>query len=313
MSDPTRYFFSVITPTLNRADTLARTYASLCEQTFHDFEWIVMDDGSTDHTAQTVAQWQAQASFPIRYEWQTNQHKKVAINRGVALASGQWTIILDSDDTLQPHSLAAMAAVCQSIPSDQLPRFAAVTGLCVRPDGVVVGDTFPADPLDVSVLDLTFRYAVRGEKFGCTRTDVLRAFPYPQDMSGYVPESIVWRAIAKAGYLSRCVNQVFRVYYPTPGALTSQAATSVANLPGLCLLARDTLVTGWPWFRYQPVEFLKAAARYTRFRLWMKHAGLPVTPSLRLQGAVPYVLVTLALPVGVGLYMRDRWHSVKAR
>ncbi len=306
MSVAFRPFFSVITPTYNRAHTLGRAFVSLCDQTFQDFEWVVIDDGSNDATGDLVARWQAQARFPIQYHWQVNQHKKVAFNRGVARASGHFVVVLDSDDTLAPNALFDMAAVWNDIPEADRHRFAAVTGLCARPDGRIVGDAFPDDVFDASVLDITFREGVRGEKFGCTRTDILRRFPYPEDIPGYVPESLVWRAIARAGYLTRFVNQVFRVYYPTQGSLTSQSALTTGNLPGLCLLARDTVVNCLPWFRYRPLEFFKAAARYSRFRLALWRSGLSVPAAVHLHGAAAWCLVVLALPVGVTLHLLDQ-------
>lgn len=82
-------FFTILTPTYNRAGTLHRVYESLCQQTFKDFEWVVVDDGSTDNTHASVLAWQARAAFPIRYVWQNNQHKKTAFNRGVREARGE--------------------------------------------------------------------------------------------------------------------------------------------------------------------------------------------------------------------------------
>ncbi|MDE7254859.1 MAG: glycosyltransferase [Helicobacter sp.] len=62
--------FSIITPTFNRAHTLHRVYASLVTQTFTDFEWIIIDDGSTDNTREQVMQWQKAVSFCIHYFYQ---------------------------------------------------------------------------------------------------------------------------------------------------------------------------------------------------------------------------------------------------
>lgn len=81
---------TVFTPTYNRAATLARVYESLQRQTFRDFEWLIVDDGSEDETAELVERWRSTCSFPIRYLWQPNQGKHVAFNRGVELAQGEY-------------------------------------------------------------------------------------------------------------------------------------------------------------------------------------------------------------------------------
>ncbi|MGE4368479.1 MAG: glycosyltransferase family 2 protein [Burkholderiaceae bacterium] len=306
MSRARRCFFSVITPTYNRASTLERAYESLCDQSFQDFEWIVVDDGSTDRTPNLVQAWQRQARFPIRYHWQENQHKKTAFNRGVAMAHGQFVVVLDSDDHLDTNALFVMARAWKEIPANEHGRFVAITGLCARPDGKIVGDMFPGDVIDTTAIDMTFRYRVRGEKFGCMRTDVLRRFPFPENIPGYVPESVVWWAIARAGYKTRFVNQVFRVYHDTPDSLTRDKRNSSSQAVGLCLLARDTLVTCLPWFRYRPLEFILAAARYTRFRLTVRHLGQYLPQACRLAGFVPRLLVGVMFPLGLALYVRDR-------
>jgi hypothetical protein len=138
------------------------------------------------------------------------------------------------------------------------------------------------------------------------RTDVLRQFPFPEDIAGFVPESLVWSAIARAGYLTRFVNQVFRVYYDSTDSLSVQGKTSQQHAMGLFLLAQDTVVQCLPWFRYNPGAFFMAAARYTRFFLQLQRAGLRVPPDRRLKGLAPRVLVALMWPVGLALYLRDR-------
>ena len=70
-----RYIFTVFTASYNRAHTLHRVYESLRVQTFRDFEWLVVDDGSTDATGELLKKWQAEANFPFRYIYQQNQGK----------------------------------------------------------------------------------------------------------------------------------------------------------------------------------------------------------------------------------------------
>ena len=303
---PHRPLFSVVTPTYNRAHTLGRVYASLRDQTWQDFEWIIVDDGSTDSTRALVLDWQRQARFPIHYVWQKNQHKKTAFNRGVRKASGELVVALDSDDSLDTEALASMMSTWYEIPETERDRYVAITGLCARPDGSIVGDRYPQDVFDASALDMTFKYHVSGEKFGCMRTKVLLKFPFPEEIAGFVPESLVWRAIARAGYLTRFVNQIFRIYYDSSDSLSRQGRESQQHALGLWLLAQDTVVECLPWFRYQPRAFLMAAARYTRFYLHLRAASLPRPRGRNLKGMASRLLVYAMWPVGALLYMRDR-------
>jgi len=95
---------SVILPTFDRADLLPRSISSVLAQTFTDWELIVIDDGSTDNTAEVVVAWQQQ-SAQIRYARQANQGVGAARNRGVAEARGEYIACLDSDDEYRPTHL----------------------------------------------------------------------------------------------------------------------------------------------------------------------------------------------------------------
>ena len=79
---------TIFTPTYNRGYTLERLYESLCRQTRKDFEWVVVDDGSTDNTKQMVDRWRRTNRFPIRYIYQENRGKPSAHNLGAENAQG---------------------------------------------------------------------------------------------------------------------------------------------------------------------------------------------------------------------------------
>ena len=86
--------FTICTATFNRAHTLQRVFDSLSAQTLDDFEWIIIDDGSTDETKFHVSKWQETAPFEIRYHYQPNKGKHIAINKGVDLAQGEFLLSL---------------------------------------------------------------------------------------------------------------------------------------------------------------------------------------------------------------------------
>src|SRR5215469_10868819 len=107
---------TVMTPTFNRAHTLRRAHASLQAQSLSDFEWLVVDDGSTDGTDELIDELRADSSFPIRYIRQEHAGKHVARNRAVALACGSFFVGLDSDDWFLPAALETLKKVWESIP-----------------------------------------------------------------------------------------------------------------------------------------------------------------------------------------------------
>lgn len=100
-------FLSIITPSYNRANLLPACYESLCQQTDFDFEWIVIDDGSTDDTEVVVQNFQAD-SFPVIYRKKANGGKHTALNAAHDLIHGKYVLLLDSDDTLTPDAVASV-------------------------------------------------------------------------------------------------------------------------------------------------------------------------------------------------------------
>jgi len=97
-------FFSVIIPTYNRADTVGRSIESVLNQSFHDFEIIVVDDGSEDNSRQFM---ERSYYHKVKYVYQDNKGVCAARNHGAALANGRFLIFLDSDDWLGDNTLHA--------------------------------------------------------------------------------------------------------------------------------------------------------------------------------------------------------------
>ena len=91
---------TIFTPTYNRAYILPKLYDSLCEQTCNDFEWLVVDDGSTDQTKELVEDWIKDKKISIRYVCQENGGKMRAYNKAVSLTETELFVCIDSDDQL---------------------------------------------------------------------------------------------------------------------------------------------------------------------------------------------------------------------
>ena len=131
--------FTMLTPTFNRAHTLPRVWDSLRAQTLRDFEWVVVDDGSTDGTEALVRGWASEASFPVVFLRQENMGKHVAMNRGVAASSGRLIAVLDSDDACTPEALERFAFHWSSIPEERRPEFYGVVCHCKDVNGRRIG------------------------------------------------------------------------------------------------------------------------------------------------------------------------------
>ena len=96
---------TVLTPTFNRGGVLDKLFQSLQKQTTNDFEWLLIDDGSTDNTKRSVEEMKQHAEFPIRYIYKENGGKHTALNVGVKQIVSELTFVVDSDDTLVPDAI----------------------------------------------------------------------------------------------------------------------------------------------------------------------------------------------------------------
>lgn len=298
--------FTIFTPTYNRAHTLPRVYESIRRQTRRDFEWVIVDDGSTDGTGTLVRQWQQEANdFPIRYFWQPNQHKKAAFNRGVREAKGRWFVPIDSDDELLPDALEQFARLWGSIAPEEYDKYAGVMGLCIDSLGEIVGDPFPQDPLDATSVELVFDYQVTGEKFSCMRTDVLREYPFPEDIPNFVPEGVVWFRISRR-YTQRCSNVPVRVYHRDVESLTQPGnalQAKVRNAEGALLCCAEALdwVT-WRRFVRAPFRIFLLATQFGRWAAYLP----PQRRRFQPRRLGPRLLTWLMRPAGWFVYALDK-------
>ncbi|MEY5133507.1 MAG: hypothetical protein RLZZ198_1511 [Bacteroidota bacterium] len=122
-------FFSIILPTYNRASFLSRSIGSVLIQDFQDWELLIIDDGSTDHTKEIVNSFNDQR---IKYIYQENSERSAARNHGIKLATAEWICFLDSDDEyLQEH----LKIFHKEIESNETPKMF-VTGNLIRKNGV---------------------------------------------------------------------------------------------------------------------------------------------------------------------------------
>lgn len=304
--------FTVFTPTFDRARTLPRVRESLLAQTFRDFEWLVLDDGSRDGTPDLLAAWARDGSLPIRVLRQENRGKHVAVNRGVAEARGRLFLIFDSDDACVPLALERFLLHWEAIPESSRDGFSGVVARCADPSGRPIGDPFPGPVLDVSPLEARYRWGIRGELWGFTRTDLLRRFPFPEEREKtYIPESLVWDRVA-ATHRARFVDEILRIYHLEPGEGSLGSPKDPARGAwGNMLQHRMVLNEQIGWFREAPAELLRSAVHFARFSL---HSGEGIGAQRRSLGpAASRLLWASALPLGIALYLRDRSRTAWTR
>lgn len=207
---------TVFTPTYNRSNLLSRLYESLCLQTFTSFEWLIGDDGSTDNTEQLIAGFINENKITIRYFKQENGGKHRAINRGVKEARGELFFIVDSDDRLPLKALEVIADYYYQIEHDD--NFAGICGLKTFFDGRQVGGEQDFGSMDCSMLDIRYKYHIRGDMAEVVKTDVMRQHPFPEyDNERFCPEALVWNRIAQRYVMRYFHEPIYECEYQQGG------------------------------------------------------------------------------------------------
>lgn len=168
---------TVFTPTYNRAHTLPRVYKSLLRQTCKDFEWLIIDDGSSDNTKALVDNWISEGSLTIRYVYQENQGMHGAHNTAYDNISTPLCVCIDSDDFMPDDAVEKIITFWKEKGSD---KFAGFIGLDCTLDGNIIGKPFPEGLVSTTFRGLIEKYHLGGDKKYVYRTEVIKAYPkYP--------------------------------------------------------------------------------------------------------------------------------------
>lgn len=219
---------TVVTPTYNRAHTLPRAFDSLVNQSFQDFKWIIMDDGSTDHTQELVEKFKETSPFEIEYYCNSNKHKFHTVFEGIKMVKSPYFLILDSDDSYPIDALQTLWDEVQRIPNQD--DFISVMGLSGDGNGNVVGDEYPNGGFDGSIFEMRYKYKVKGDKNGIFITKTyhreLEQFDYSNIPTGiYIPQSVFFNVYDAKGIKTRFINKIIRNYHKDETDLASVSNT----------------------------------------------------------------------------------------
>lgn len=238
---------TVFTPIYNRAYIVSQLYQSLLRQTNFDFEWLIIDDGSTDNIAELADQWlKCTKEFEVRFYQQPNGGKHRAINKGVQLAKGDAFLIVDSDDYLMDDAIDTVLNYWSQIKNST--EFAGVSGLRMYPNMQIIGGRPQFDEyVDATNLERT-EYGLDGDKAEVYKTDILKKFPFPEFRGEtFVTESVVWNELAYQGYKIRWFNKGIVVCeYLEDGLTANSSSFFIQNPRGWAIsLSKERIYRGW--------------------------------------------------------------------
>lgn len=168
-------FLTIFTPTYNRQNLLIRLYNSLKEQYNRDFEWLIIDDGSRDHTKQIVEDLMSDKTINIRYIFQENAGKHVAFNRAIKEAKGDFFICVDSDDLLKNNAIKELEKHLANIKDES----AGIITLKSTMNGDVIGGKMPDSVEYTTLYKLATIYHCGAERTLVYRTKILQKYCFP--------------------------------------------------------------------------------------------------------------------------------------
>lgn len=290
---------TIFTATYNRAYILPKLYESLRNQTCCDFEWVLIDDGSSDESVSMIQQWlNSDSQFQINFIQLPHGGKIRAINYAVAVARGSYFLIVDSDDCL---STDAVEWIYSKIPEiEKKGEYAGFSGLKCKMDGSYIIEPKFEGKSFIDCLNTERRnYKLQADMAEIYKTEILRKFPFPvANDETFTPENVVWDAIALAGYLMRWHNK--KMYY--------------------CEYLEDGLTKKWNDLRKKnPIGFAMSANTYLKY-------AQDVFQKLQLIGEILYCcflkkkfsflkrtaypkLTYILLPAGFIYYLIRKWRE----
>lgn len=294
---------TVFTPAYNRANTLPRVFEGLKKQTYKNFEWIIIDDGSSDNTKCVAENMLSEkVFFNITYKYQQNSGKHIAINRAVEIAKGEFFIILDSDDTCTDNALECFVEEWYKIPEADRKNFYGISCRCCDLDGNIIGTPMSEEYIDSNDLDFKLKLKIKGELWGMTKTEILRNTPFPEvEGLHFYPENIYWNNIGRK-YKSRYINKALRYYInDTDNALTASKKTSALKET---FFQREYFINEcWDYAKYDRKKFLFQIIGLSRDGMVF---GLKFSEIRKIPNTVfKRFLTVLFYPVGYILFKRS--------
>lgn len=232
---------TIFTPAYNRAHTLPRTYASLRRQDCKDFIWLVVDDGSSDNTAELVKNWQArETEFEIRYIYKENGGMHTAHNTAYENMDTELNVCIDSDDTLADGAVRCILDLWATVDHR---KYAGIIGLDADMNtGKVIGTSFPENMKETTLAGF-YDACGSGDKKLVYRTDIMKALPPYPVFEGEKYVSLGWKyQLCDQQYSLVTTNTVLcNVEYQADGSSKNMFRQYLRNPKGFAFIRKENM------------------------------------------------------------------------
>lgn len=290
---------TVLTPTFNRGRRLQSLWDSLQKQTVKDFEWLVVDDGSTDGTKDLITQLQEKSDFPIRYIYKSNGGKHTALNVGIQTICSELIFIVDSDDCVTDDAVESILKIHKKYRSQN--NICGYAFLRAFPDGKVNGKKFDVDEKIGSYIDVR----VNGDDTGADKAEVfkthcLKEFPFPEyPNEKFLGEDLVWVRMARKYEMVHINKAIYIGNYLEDGLTNNRRKHNIASPIG-CMHRAEEFMEPDLKTRYR----IKGGLQYI---VYGRFAGVKVVDLIR--KSRHKVLATVCTPGG--LFLHSRWSKAQ--
>ena len=223
------YKFTVFTPLYNGAKTIHRVFESLVASTYRNFEWIVVNDGSTDDSFEILSSLIKDVDWDITIiNWQKNRGKHIAWNEASKIAKGEVFINIDCDDAFEPESLSFFNKKWNEHFENK--SISGIDVLCVDADTCnVCGTEYPYDGIISNYGDLYSIYKIRGDKWNTFRTEYMKLYPFPEITANYYTECYLHYSLAEK-YYTVGYNAKLHRYYRENNSITHTRTENRDNI-----------------------------------------------------------------------------------
>jgi glycosyltransferase involved in cell wall biosynthesis len=251
---------SVLTPTFNRSHTLDRVYSSLMKQSYLNFEWIIVDDGSVDSTYQKVEYFKKNSKFPILYLYKENSGKVRSLNYASKYLDSEFTLVFDSDDWCDSDALEVFIDTWKSLSNKD--DYCSISALKYYKSLDIVGDSYDGHEIE-NYID-RYNEGIVGDKWEFIRTDLFKKFSYPEiPEEKYMAPSFTWIAMAryyKTHFLNRKLSQI---EYQHDGISATNISHRCKNPLGSCMVYEQ-------YFDVSNKFYLKTKSCINYFRFYFR-------------------------------------------
>ncbi|MCR9183692.1 MAG: glycosyltransferase family 2 protein [Flavobacteriaceae bacterium] len=281
---------TVFTPTYNRAYCLYKCYESLKRQTSDDFIWLIVDDGSTDNTAELVKVWKNESNFKIEYYYKENGGMHTAHNEAYKNIVTELNVCIDSDDYMPDN---AVELIISRWRKDGAKKYAGLLGLDIDTKGNrIAKKAFPQELHSCKYMDLK-KYGVIGDIKFVYRTDVIKEYmPYPVfEGENYLSVGYVYAQI-DLKFDMLCSNDVYCIVEYMPDGISKNKLLQYKKYPkGFAHIRKIMMVISLTFF-----DRFKSAMHYVSSSIFLKNRNF-------IKESPNKILTVFALPFGVLLHL----------